>query len=150
MAYLKRFGLVLATLWPAWSGTENLGFVSFQRPSEPCEESMWVDTGWAHVAYMHPVTMRSIPMYSNEGETLTLEAAEKPLPGMLSLDSPKDPLLISFSSQPRVTEGVSLRVLPWPDWPLGVSMRLFLGCWLMWRSLVHCYGIPLERWSSVV
>lgn len=43
-------------------------------------------------------------MYSNEGETLTLEVTEKPLPGMLSLGSPKDSLLISFSSQLDTTQ----------------------------------------------
>ena len=68
--------------------TTTLGLLYFKCP-QGHEEFESVDNRRAHVAFRLPDMTDFTPICRNEGKTLALEAAEEPLLGMWSSDSPK-------------------------------------------------------------
>lgn len=47
-------------------------------------------------------------------------------------------------------EGVSIEYLPPSDWPVGMALECFLGCWLIWEDSVHCRWCFLTQGVGLV
>ena len=55
-----------------------------------------------------------------------------------------------YKSRCTKEEGVSIEYLPPSDWPVGVAVECFLGCWLIWEGSVHCRWCFLTQGVGLV